>query len=435
MAGGSIQRWKRHPALLGALLVVLASQISISLLTADFKISVAVVLLPVLTFLWPEFPVLPTALLAAPGVFVLRTAVQWVSEGTAAGCWRAHGPEMLFYLVYGLLFARFGRGAGRRPIRAANFLPLILIDAAANFCELLLRMGTGVFAPGILLQLAAVGLGRTLLAWGAIRVLDYYGFQVLRREDSERYQRLLLITAALKSEVAWMDKGTALIEQTMNAAYHLYSQLRGSGADPEVTGTALTIAKDIHEVKKEYFLIMRGISEALDSDQARDGMELRELFHILERSTLRSAREAGKKVVFTGKCADSIVTGQHHYLMSIFRNLLNNAVEAAGTGSTAHISLTGQREGDWFVFRVEDDCGGIPASRIEKIFTPGFSSKINYETGEINRGLGLTIVKGLTEEKLGGSVEVDSQAGGTVFTVRIPARELEGTQDAVLSDR
>ena len=81
------------------------------------------------------------------------------------------------------------------------------------------------------------------------------------------------MTSALKGEMAWMDKGTALIENTMNAAYRLYSQLRTSGGREEAD-TALSIAKDIHEVKKEYFLIMRGISETLERDAGSPGMEL-----------------------------------------------------------------------------------------------------------------------------------------------------------------
>lgn len=424
----------RRPILLGALLVILASQISISLVAVDFQISVAIVLLPMLAFLLPTFPVLPVALLSAPGVFLLRSAMQGISSGTLAGCWQSHAPEMLFYLTYGLLLSAYLKKMPLHPFRALKCVPLIAVDALANFVELLVRLGEGVFRPEILLQLLAVGAGRGVLAWAAIRMLDYYGFQVLRREDAERYQRLLLMTAALKSEVAWMDKGTGLIENTMNSAYHLYSQLRGAKTDPAVTDTALTIAKDIHEVKKEYFLIMRGISEALESESGREGMELGELFSILGRSVQRAAQAAGKEIRFTSACEEKLRTGQHHYLMSIFRNLLNNAVEAAGSGGPHHLSLTERRDGELALFRVSDDCGGIAPERVGQIFDPGFSSKINYATGEINRGLGLAIVKDLVEEKLSGRIAVEPAPGGTVFSVWIPRAVLEGTQDAVLSD-
>ena len=69
-----------------------------------------------------------------------------------------------------------------------------------------------------------------------------------------------------------------------------------------------------------------------------------------------------------------------------------------------------------------------------QIFTPGFSSKINYATGEVNRGLGLAIVRELAEDRLKGSVTVACRDGGTVFTVRIPKTQLEETAHASVSD-
>ena len=50
-----------------ALLVALASQISIQAFTSAFNVSVAIVLFPVFLFLNPETPILAVALLAAPG--------------------------------------------------------------------------------------------------------------------------------------------------------------------------------------------------------------------------------------------------------------------------------------------------------------------------------------------------------------------------------
>lgn len=428
------QAWRRRPVLLGVLLLMLASQISITLFTGEFKISVAVVLLPVLLFLVPGFPVLPTALLAGPGVFLLRSLLQWASAGTPEGCWQAHGPEIFFYLAYGLQFYFYQRRVPFHPFRWVKCLPLMGFDFAANLVELLVRLGAGAFSPPLLLQLLAVGAGRALLSWAAIRALDYYGYQMLRREDTERYQRLLLMTAALKGEVVWMEKGACLVEDTMNAAYQLYSQLRSGGGGPAAAETALAIAKDIHEVKKEYFLIMRGISEALDTDTATQGMDLEEIVRVLGRSVEQGARDAGKQVVFTGRCAAPFHTARHHYLMSIFRNLLNNAVEAAPGGGTAHVSLTEYAQGEEYVFEVADDCGGVPPERLERIFLPGFSSKINYSTGAVNRGLGLTIVRDLIEGKLKGTVAAANRDGGCVFTVRIPKQELEGEAHAVLPD-
>lgn len=426
---------QRERILLCAALVALVSQVSVALLDEGFHISVAVVLFQVLFFLSPELPVLPVTLLAAPGVFLLRLAVQLLLGGSLAGSWKAFAPEMLFYLCYGLLFHFLLRRRRKQPYRLIWCLPLAAIDALSNLAELLVRMGQQAFAPTLLLQIAAVGLVRALLAGIILLAMDRYGVQLLRREDSERYRQLLLMTAALRSEVVWMEKGAGLAERTMNSAYHLYRRLRSTGADPELADAALTIAKDVHEVKKDYALVMRGISGALEQDTVRQGMELQELFRILSRSTEQFARAAGKDAVLTCRCGLSLRTARYYELMSIFRNLLNNAVEAAPAGRPVHLALTTRIEEDDIFFTVEDDCGGIPEDRLEQIFTPGFSSKINRETGEINRGLGLAIVRDLAEDRLGGGVSVRSAGGHTTFTVRIPRSSLEEeSSHADLSD-
>ena len=412
-----------HRALLpSALLIALASQLSVNVFAQRFNVSVAIVLLPVLLFRTPDLPVFLTALLAAPGVFFLRCAVQWLTAGTFSGCWAAYAPEILFYLCYGLFFRLYTRARPFQPLRFSTYPALVAIDLGANCVELLAR---DLFYLPLLLQLLLLAVLRAALVWLLIRTLENYGFQVLRGEDVERYHRLLLMTATLKSEVVWMEKGTALLENTMSEAYRLYSRLRQREPEGADAGTALAIAKDIHEVKKEYLLLMRGISEALELDAATPGMELDELFAVLSRSVQRTARAAGKEVLFHLELEEHFYTTRHHYLMSIFRNLFLNAVEAAGPGQTAHIAVTQRREGDAFLFTVSDDCGGIPPARMSSIFTPGFSTKINYATGEISRGLGLPIVKDLVEQELGGAVSVTSQGGGTEFTLRIPISKLE----------
>ena len=77
-----------------------------------------------------------------------------------------------------------------------------------------------------------------------------------------------------------MKKNTELIENTMNTSYRLFHELKRMEADEELTKTALSVAKDIHEIKKEYNLILRGISDALDMNVQDEGMYMREILHM-----------------------------------------------------------------------------------------------------------------------------------------------------------
>ena len=56
----------------------------------------------------------------------------------------------------------------------------------------------------------------------------------------------------------------------------------------------------------------------------------------------------------------------------------------------------------------------------------GFSTKFDYKTGNIYRGVGLSGVKMTLEEQLGGTITVQSSLGEyTTFTVEIPRQKLE----------
>ena len=221
-----------------------------------------------------------------------------------------------------------------------------------------------------------------------------------------------------------MKKNTALIEETMRVAYRLSEEIKSSGSDTRYAVEALSVAKDIHEIKKEYFVILRGISEALEEELVSDKMELLEMFSLLKDFLYRAARESKKELSMSIRCEDTVYTDKQYILMSVFRNLLQNALEAE-KDDRIEILIREHREGADYVFEVTDHGPGIKKEYLDEVFTPGFSTKIDYTTGEINRGLGLNLVQELVEEKLGGRITLNSQPGNTTFTITIPAGKIE----------
>lgn len=414
-----------HPMLLCAGLVALLSQVSVAMQNGGFHLSIAVVLLQILLFTLPELPAMPLTALSAVGVLLLRLANAALLGRPVPDALADYAPELLFYLCFGVLFYALFEKKRAAGYRLPYALPLAAADALSNLAELLVRDGAAAFSLPLLMQIAAVGLVRALLAAAILLALKRYGILILRSEDSARYQELLMMSADLRSEVVWMKKGADLAEQTMNRAYQLCRSLRAEEALSAYADEALMIAKDVHEVKKDYALVMRGISAVIEPDAGTGGgMEIKDLLRLLSRSTERFAKSSHKDAVLSCSCAVERRAAHYYELMSVFRNLLNNAVEAAPEGRPVHIQLRAWEESGLVLFSVADDCGGIPPERMEQIFTPGFSSKINRRTGEINRGLGLSIVKDLVEESLAGTVDVRSSGGETVFTVRIPPDRL-----------
>jgi CheY-like chemotaxis protein/anti-sigma regulatory factor (Ser/Thr protein kinase) len=101
----------------------------------------------------------------------------------------------------------------------------------------------------------------------------------------------------------------------------------------------------------------------------------------------------------------------------IISNLLKNAVEAIQAEGQITLSAfnINERKKDFVCIIVEDTGKGIPAKELNKIFNKDYSTK--------NRGsgLGLNIVKKLTDE-IGASIEVKSkESSGTQFKLKLPA--------------
>lgn len=304
-----------------------------------------------------------------------------------------------------------------QPLRLTVFLPFILIDLLANILEMSVRLGFATFTSGLLLQLAAIAIIRTAVIVAIIWAFHIYGLHILSQEDVHRYHRLMLLVSELKDEMALMKKSGDLIEAVTGRAYSLYSKLRSG--DDSSSETALLIAKDIHEVKKEYAMILRGIQGALEDYSNDKGMYLQEIWDTIEPGMKLLAKDMGKNVTMVFHCQDNLLMNHHFRFMSVFRNLIVNAIEAAGKEPVT-IKLTQQRHNGTVRFQLSDNCGGIPQEYLSELFHIGFSTKIDSKTGDINRGLGLCIVKDIVELEWKGQLQVQSDHQGSCFTIDVP---------------
>lgn len=414
--------------------IIILSQLSIRLFTQNFKLSVAVIFLSAMALLIQDFPLIFVTIFSAIGVCSLRMLLAWIVTGQAASV-SHYFPEMAFYLCYGFLLyfyihsihGKYNARNPELPDRNLTFLVLTGIDYIANFLELLVRIDVSAFQIRLQSGILLTAFFRSCVVWLILSLFDKYRMLLLQKEHENRYQRLVLLISKLNGEMVWMQKNTTLIEETMNNSYKLYQELSDYDVPASLASSALSTARDIHEIKKEYLLIMRGISEALEQELKQDGMFLEEIFSILKDSMLPLASSAQKELQFQLQCKVNFYTAKHYELLSIFRNLLINALEAAEK-DTVTITVSAIRKDKNIVFTITDDGPGIPDEYKSEVFNTGFSTKINYTTGEVSRGLGLGLVKDLVEDRLGGSIDLDSRPGNTTFTISIPKNQLEVIQ-------
>jgi signal transduction histidine kinase len=114
------------------------------------------------------------------------------------------------------------------------------------------------------------------------------------------------------------------------------------------------------------------------------------------------------------------ILGSNHELNRALTNLLANAVRHTHDNGRVEVRVAvvnGQAE-----LSVQDECGGIDARDLERIFEVGYRASTARSVDGPNpagAGLGLAITKGIVDAYKG-TVDVANSGPGCVFRVRLP---------------
>lgn len=109
-------------------------------------------------------------------------------------------------------------------------------------------------------------------------------------------------------------------------------------------------------------------------------------------------------------------------LNQVWTNLIDNAVDAMG--GTGRLTIRTAPADHGVLVEIEDDGPGIPADIVDKVFDPFFTTKGPGHGTGLGLNISFNIIRGS-----GGTIDVDSQPGRTVFRVLLPlqrATETEG---------
>jgi len=110
-------------------------------------------------------------------------------------------------------------------------------------------------------------------------------------------------------------------------------------------------------------------------------------------------------------------------LMQVLTNLLGNAIKFSSKGGT--VWLTAGKEGEEFVFRVQDEGKGIPSEKLDQIFDQFRQLDASDSRQQSGVGLGLAICRRIVEQH-GGRIWVESEEGkGSVCSFALPLQREE----------
>lgn len=421
--------WKRTLSI--GMIIAFASQLYWNVFVNNFRISTSVILLPVLIMtVGLQVHTRTICLVTACIIYVFRLIILLFQGMPPEPSLIQVLPGALFYICYGILF--------KIQIKNKHIVQMERLIVAIFFCDfcsnifevslqeyLQQRVLPDLSVIKYLMMIAGV---RTLFAAVALIGERQYRVLLTKAEHEARYQRLFLMTTGLKNEIYLMHKNTEEIERVMSNAYRLYEKtLTMEELPKEMQQMALEIARDVHEIKKDYIRIIQGIEQEIDEEYDEEKMDFQDLLQILEASTYHMLAEKRLDIRLLYDCRDNFVTREHYILMAVLKNLVNNAIEAIETkGNSGTIRIVEKKEESRYMFEVIDDGPGISARQLPNIFKMGYSTKFDEKTGNIYRGVGLCGVKNAVEEQFKGTIDVESVPGkGTKFLIEIPAGMLE----------
>jgi signal transduction histidine kinase len=107
-----------------------------------------------------------------------------------------------------------------------------------------------------------------------------------------------------------------------------------------------------------------------------------------------------------------LVRGHYEALVRTFRNLLLNAIEAAGRDGRVKIGVAAGT--DWIRVEIRDSGPGIPDEEMDRIWEPDFTTKSK------GTGLGLAMVRQTIAVHQGKVEGRNHPDGGAVFSVELP---------------
>jgi two-component system sensor histidine kinase YcbA len=344
-------------------------------------------------------------------------SVPHIAEAGLLNAVNNYVPETLAYTVLGMALSLFQlHNRSHRPFQSAVLLALA--DFTCNMAEMTLRPDP--YTLHSISTMALVAVGRSAVSLGAFYILQEGVRQRAWEAERRSYMEKLLFVANLQTEAFFLKKSAGEIEQIMAKAHRLYRDLSGH---PYHQPLALDIAKDIHEVKKDYQRTLGALHRLVEIPSLRPEMDFVEVVALVMEVNHTYAATLGKDITFVTDLDIDFRTPRFGRWVSILNNLVSNGVEACGAQGKLTVSAARVRE--TFVLQVTDTGSGIPPEDWELIFSPGFSTKLNPVTGAFSSGIGLTHVAGLVRSMAGTIRVAHSDKAGTTFRLEVPWESLE----------
>lgn len=402
-----------------SMISVFMGQFYISPFNIGFRLTLAVFFMSLFLIYFDNYNVIVITMSVGISTFVFRTLVFYLGSNMPfIEVVIKYIPVLFYYLFFGIFFEILEvRNYINKPFNF--FLSLWICDSVPNIIEASIRKAWQISDFNeLIVTIVIVGALRTISTLIAYYIVKHYYNRIKKNEREKYYREIIVFISKLKTELFILNKSRGDIEETVAYAHHCYDSIK----DDEIKVPMLKIAKDIHEIKKDYLRVIASMNSIFAIDTNIRYMSIKDILSIVKDSALDLIQFNNKKIEVLIEYNELFITDKFYSIISILGNLAVNSIDAIDSYGEIRIKVN---LGDNIVFTVKDSGKGIKKGKEEVIFNFGYTTKYDKETGKMSTGLGLAHVKSIITEDFNGSIRVESFSNmGAKFIVEIPKDEI-----------
>ncbi len=184
------------------------------------------------------------------------------------------------------------------------------------------------------------------------------------------------------------------------------------------------MSSDADEITKEYLNIIKSeignseriVADLLDSVRTQPPHpESASVRQIIEQTLRKLTIPSNVRITLDMPETQPVLWVDVQQMQQVLRNLVSNGVDAMPDGGELEISAVADELARNVTVSVRDSGSGMTPNQLEKLFQPLYTTKAR------GIGLGLVVVKNLTQAN-GGTVAVQSEQGkGSKFSITLPS--------------
>ncbi|AKL96873.1 sensor histidine kinase GlnK [Clostridium aceticum] len=386
---------------------------------STLRFSAAIIVLNLILLVNKKISPFFTCAFSGIAVFLQRSLLSIVFFSlTPQDVFLLHGPSIIYYVVYGILVSLFQVQENRDSV-IKTIIFLSFSDIISNTTEILIRQDK--FLAPFLQVLILAGITRSISAYLIFLFYKKQELSLLTREHRKKYAQLNLLISNIQAEMFYLKKSARDIENVMKKSYALYEE---ANIDSTLKEKTLNIALEIHEIKKDYYRVLKGFESFLDDFEENGRMMLADMFAIIRENTWRYLKEHDLDISITFNYEDNFKVQKYYHLFTILNNLIINAIDACeGRGTIQVLQKSSHND---ILFQVIDDGEGIEVEILPYIFNPGFTTKYDEKSGAPSTGIGLSHVKSMVDELMGTVKVIHEVEDKTIFEIVLPKKILIG---------